>query len=161
MTLPLPISVYVTLFGFAFFTTAGAYLGIKEEHYKEEMRRRVYEAFEKKARKEDLDYWSAKAYERLEMFHGHGLLVVLGMFLVSLLIANSGAGSATKEVLTWGASLSGLGYSMGWFFAGYYVPKMGFKEAKDFAHKYFFLPFGAVIVAILWAALLLWVIDPP
>jgi hypothetical protein len=161
LVLPLPISVYVTLFGFAFFATVGAYLGMKEEYYKADMRRQVYRAFEKSATKEELDYWAAKAYERLEMFHGHGFLVVLAMFLVSFLIANSNAESAVKQVLTWGASLSGFGYSLGWFFAGYYVPKKGFREAKAFAIRYFFLPFGSIMVVILWAVFFLWVFNPP
>lgn len=155
--MPLPFATFAALFGFAFFAAVGAYLGMNEERFKAEMRRRVFAAFEKTASREELEQWSGKAYERLEKFHGHGFSVVLAMFVLSFIIANMNASYAAKQVLTIAASSSALLYSFGWLFAGYYTPKMGFREAKRFANRWFFAPFGAVMVAACIAALLLYV----
>lgn len=155
--MPLSFATFVALFGFAFFAVCGAYLGKNEERLKVEMRQKVYEGFEKSASKEELEEWSVKAYERLEKFHGHGFSVVLAMFALSFIIANIGAGYAVKQVLTVAASASGLLYSLGWLFAGYYTPRMGFRGAKRFANRWFFAPFGSIMVAACIGTLLLYI----
>ena len=145
--------LFLVALGFFFFEGYGAFLGrfeddiIQWQAQQVEARPNVTQIVE--GQPATPEQAAAKAWERIKFFHGHGYLMVLATFTFLLLIANAATlGVGVRAILIWLSVIAMVLYNVGWGLAGWLVPFLGAKPAKELGEYFFFIPFGLTIVVI-------------